>query len=63
MKAYQVVFRTEINSQGYESEEVVITLANSVASAHDKAIDKLGVLKNGRKRKLIKAVVEIGEAL
>lgn len=62
MKAYQITF-LYVNYAGYEGEESVVTLANSVANAHDKADGKLKVLKNGRKRKSIKAVVEIGEAL
>lgn len=62
MKAYQITFRTE-NVHYYNGEETVIALANTFAAVHDKAIEKLKVVRLGRTRKRIKAIVEIGEAL
>lgn len=63
MKAYQVVFKTVTAGAGYDGEETGFTLATSVAQAHDKAVGKLNIWCNGKKRVSIKAVVEVGRGI
>lgn len=62
MKAYRVTYLIETNS-GIESEETVTTTAPRFYKAWCKANAKLSVVKNGRRRLGILAIIDVGEAL